>query len=556
MTLPNLAAPRRRRHSVVTPRVERSVFLSQLLLAGAMLLLVAVATLVDPIVLADPQFFAGLTLIFVMTGVAAAVPWRRIDKRFTVALPVIDIVGLVLAREGQPLLGVSLLLVFPVIWMSTHFGKAGAVGSVLLSAGLLWLQALLGTDSLDGSEVSRLAVVPIMLSFVAAMTFATTHRAAAQRVLLTQQAELFETALRRSKRQRQTLDEIFDAVDFGVVGFDRSRRPTFINRAHRELLSRFGVLDGQPTTTLVYMDDQRTAFAPTERPYDRALRGDTVDRLTVWIGDVGQQQAALLISARPVLDDLGDFDGGVMVVRDVTTELRAVKARDDLVASVSHELRTPLTSILGYLELVLDDDRQGGTTDHLDADSRRMLGIASKNADRLLALVAELLTAASDTKHTLALRVAPCELSGIVTDAIESLTPLAAERRIVFETGTLPLVPLEADAFRLRQVVDNVFSNAIKYNVFAGKITVQIEATDAAVELRVTDTGRGMSAEEQLHLFDRFYRADSVRGSSVHGYGLGLSISRDIARQHGGDLRLESRAGRGATAIVTLPLHR
>ena len=158
--------------------------------------------------------------------------------------------------------------------------------------------------------------------------------------------------------------------------------------------------------------------------------------------------------------------------------------------------------------------------------------------------------------HTLALRVAPCELSSIVTEAIESLTPLAAERRIDFQADTLPVVSLEADAFRLRQIVDNVLSNAIKYNVFAGTITVQIAATDAAVELRVTDTGRGMTTEEQLHLFDRFYRADSVRGSSVHGYGLGLSISRDIARQHGGDLRLESRAGRGATAIVTLPLRR
>lgn len=554
MTLPAIVTPVRRRSSVVVPRVERSVFLSQLLLAGAVMLLVAVATIVNPLVLRDPRFFAGLTIIFAVTAIAAAVPWRRMDRRFIVALPLIDIVGLGLARDGQPQLGVSLLLVFPVIWMSTHFGKSGAVASVALSAILLWLPALFGGMPAVGSEVAPLATVPIMLSFVAAMTFATTHRAAAQRVLLTQQAELFETALRRSKRERQTLDEIFDAVDFGVVGFDRARRPTLINRAQRELLSRFGVLNGQPTTEIVYMDDQRSAFPMTERPYDRALRGDTVDRLTAWIGDVGQQQAALLISARPVMDDNGDFDGGVMVVRDVTTELRAVKARDDLVASVSHELRTPLTSILGYLELVLDDERQGA--ENLDDDCRRMLGIASKNADRLLALVAELLTAASDTSLTLALRLAPCELASIVTDAIESLTPLAAERRIIFETGTLPAVPLEADAFRLRQVVDNVFSNAIKYNVLAGRISVTIEATDAAVELRVTDTGRGMSAEEQLHLFDRFYRADSVRGSSVHGYGLGLSISRDIARQHGGDLRLESRAGRGATAIMTLPLRR
>ena len=76
------------------------------------------------------------------------------------------------------------------------------------------------------------------------------------------------------------------------------------------------------------------------------------------------------------------------------------------------------------------------------------------------------------------------------------------------------------------------------------------------IELRVADTGRGMSEDEQGNLFDRFYRADSVRGSSVHGTGLGLSISRDIMREHGGDLRLESTKGKGTTAIASLPVNR
>jgi two-component system phosphate regulon sensor histidine kinase PhoR len=115
---------------------------------------------------------------------------------------------------------------------------------------------------------------------------------------------------------------------------------------------------------------------------------------------------------------------------------------------------------------------------------------------------------------------------------------------------------LEADAFRLRQVVDNLLSNAVKYNVHSGRIAVTLQATDASIELRVTDTGRGMTADEQERLFERFYRADSVRGSSMHGTGLGLSISRDIMRKHGGDLWLESVPGRGTAAIATLPARR
>ena len=212
-------------------------------------------------------------------------------------------------------------------------------------------------------------------------------------------------------------------------------------------------------------------------------------------------------------------------------------------------MRTPLTSILGYLELSLDDDR-------LEPATRRMLEVASKNADRLLVLLADLLTAASDSKYVLSLAFAPCNLSTIVTDAVESLRPVAAEQEITFELGSLPPVELEADALRLRQVVDNLLSNAIKYNVLSGRIAVSLNSTDATAELRVTDTGRGMTDEEQNNLFERFYRADSVRGSSVHGTGLGLSISRDIMRQHGGDLRLESTRGKGTTAIATLPRRR
>ena len=209
-------------------------------------------------------------------------------------------------------------------------------------------------------------------------------------------------------------------------------------------------------------------------------------------------------------------------------------------------MRTPLTSILGYLELALDDET-------LYPSTRRMLEVASKNSDRLLALVADLLTTAAATKHELAITLAPCDLSVIVTDAIESLRPVAAERDISFVLSVLPTVRLQADALRLRQVIDNLLSNAVKYNITGGRIEVSLLDSTSQVELRIADTGRGMTLGEQVNLFDRFYRADSVRGSSIHGTGLGLSISRDICRQHGGDLRLESAPGKGTTAIATLP---
>jgi two-component system phosphate regulon sensor histidine kinase PhoR len=537
----------------VRERVERSVFLTQLLLAAAALLLVAVSVVTRPTMFADPLYFLGVMIIFAATGLAAAVPWRRFPKIYIVVLPLLDIVGLTVARVAEPNLGVSFLLVFPVIWMSTHFGQAGATGSVVFAALMLWagLPVRFLTDPLNASgyattQAPLLAVVTIMLAFVASVTYTSTRRAVAQRVLLTQQAGLFETALQRSRRQEQTLDEIFNTVDFGVVGYDRNARINFMNRAQRLLLSRFGVSDGIGLAKIVYREDGVTPFTGPDRPYQRALRGETVDRVTVWIGQPGQQQAAVLVSARPIRDHRGRYDGGVLITRDVTAEVRAVKARDDLVASVSHELRTPLTSILGYLELALDDDR-------VDPDTRRMLEIASKNSDRLLEIVSGLLTAASASNEGLALDLESCDMAAILTEAVESAAPLAAQRKIRFDVGVLPETRVVADAFRLRQVIDNLLSNAIKYNVDSGKVSVSLQDAACGLEVRVTDTGRGMSEDEQGNLFDRFYRADSVRGSSVHGTGLGLNISREIMREHGGDLRLESIKGKGTTAIATLP---
>ena len=428
---------------------------------------------------------------------------------------------------------------------AAHFGGRGAIGGVILTSVLLWAAGMLRAEPLSGNEIPRLAIVPIVLAFVAATTFTTTKRAAAQRVLLTQQSALFAEALRRSRRAERTLDEIFNSVDFGVVGFDREARPNLINRAQREMFSRFGVQDGQLSSIVVYHEDQVTPFAEHDRPFDRAMRGEVVEHTTVWVGEVGRQQA-VRVSARPILDENENYDGGVMVSRDVTAEVRAIQARDDLAASVSHELRTPLTSIMGYLELALDDDTVNPAT-------RRMLEVASKNSDRLLALVADLVATAAATTHELAITLAPCDLAVIVTEAVESMRPVAAQRNITFELADLPAVRIEADAFRLRQVVDNLFSNAIKYNIAFGRVEVTLIDSGTQIELRIADTGRGMTPGEQVHLFDRFYRAGSVRGSSVHDTGLGLSISREICRRHGGDLRLESAPGKGATAIATLP---
>ncbi|GAB3119660.1 sensor histidine kinase [Glaciibacter psychrotolerans] len=538
---------RNRLFEVAGTAVGRSALVSQLLLTASTLLLAVIAAVVMPEMLSNTLFFSAMILIFVTTGLAAAVPWARLPLVWITVLPVLAIASIVLMREAEPLLGATFLLIFPVIWLSSNFGVSGAIGGVVLAAGLVWGSALNREIALQEVEIPRLAIVPIVLTFVAATTYGTTRRAAAQRALLTQQTGLFELALHRSRRQEQTLDEILNAVDFGVISFNRAGDSHLVNRAQREILARFGPRNDVPMPAVLYREDAVTQFEDDDRPFRRALRGETIDRVTVWMGAPGGDRAAFLVSARPLTDHEGVFDGSVIVLRDVTVEMRAIQARDDLVSSVSHELRTPLTSVLGYLELALDDER-------LDPSTRHMLTVAEKNADRLLALVSGLLTATNDTSNVFTLTVETCDLGAIVEDAVESIRPLAQERNITFEQSESEPISMKVDPFRIRQVVDNLLSNAVKYNVHSGRIGVAVQLTAGVVEVRVSDTGNGMTAAEQTRLFERFYRADSVRGSSVHGTGLGLSLSRDIMRQHGGDLRLTSEPGRGTTAIATLPV--
>ncbi|MBF4572882.1 PAS domain-containing protein [Herbiconiux sp. VKM Ac-1786] len=527
-------------------RLDRGVFQSQLLLSAALLLLVCASYAFQPSSVLDIRFFGGVSVVFVLTGAAALIPWSRIHRNWAALLPLVDIVAIIAVREGNTMLGAGLLLVFPVIWLASHFGFAGAVVSVGLSTALLWTSAALRGEALGVASIPTVLLLPTTLVFIATTTLATSARTAAQRGLLRQQAGLLEVALGRARRQQQTLDEVLNAVTFGVIAFDRAGRETLLNRAHRSVQTEFGLPETTVEHPVLYQPDRVTPYADEEKPFRRATAGERYDDLVVWLGEPGEHRVALSISSRPLTSPDGRLDGGVMVSRDVTSEINAIQARDDLVASVSHELRTPLTSILGYLELALDDET-------LDPSTRSMLEVASANSDRLLALVADLLTAASEKEQQIVMSFSQCDLSEIVAQAIDAHVLTAAERGIVIRNAVEGPVLLEADGFRLRQVVDNLLTNAIKYNVEDGRVTVSVASGESTVDLAVSDTGIGLSELEQQKLFDRYFRAEGVRQSTIHGSGLGLTISRDIVRRHGGELSVTSTSGVGTTFTATIP---
>ncbi|TIH29655.1 sensor histidine kinase [Subtercola vilae] len=528
--------------------LERAVFQSQLPLAAAALLLICVEFVVQPSVVANPLFVAGATGIFVVTALAAVVPWGLLKRPWVAVLPAADMLAVTVLGHGSTDLTTGVLLAFPVIWLSTYFGFAGTIASAGASAALIWVAAALGGSVHDETAVPGLIVLPVTLTFIATVTYLRSKRSAAQLGLVRQQATLLEGAHHRARRQEQTLDAVLNSVDFGVVAFDSQGRETLANSTYRLLITQFGrpVGSGGALPTL-YGPDRKTLVPEEERPYRQAVLGRAFDDVIVWVGEPGGRRKALSVSARQIVGPHGQNDGGIMVTRDVTREINAIQARDDLVASVSHELRTPLTFILGYLELALDDETIAPKT-------RAMLTVASTNSDRLLALIADLFTATSASDHSLLMSFTGCDMTEIVGDSIKAQQLLAEQRGITLELVTHAPHLLVADGFRLRQVIDNLLTNSIKYNKENGDVTVAVTATSTDVIVTVTDTGIGLSDEEQTQLFERYFRAESVRKSSIHGSGLGLSITRDIVRQHGGDLTVTSELGVGSKFTVRVPV--
>ncbi|MEV5436204.1 ATP-binding protein [Streptomyces sp. NPDC052682] len=232
-------------------------------------------------------------------------------------------------------------------------------------------------------------------------------------------------------------------------------------------------------------------------------------------------------------------------------KLRALdKAKSDFLSTVSHELRTPLTSIVGYIELLKDEE-----TGPLTPPQLRMLDVVDRNANRLRALIEDLLTLSRIESGAFGSRKEPVDLCRLVASATDAIRPAADAACVGVETHCprRPLV-LEADSDQLDRVLMNLLSNAVKFTPRGGKVTVRAEARDGQAVLSVSDTGIGIPAAEQEKLFQRFFRASNATESAIPGTGLGLTIVRTIVENHGGEMTVDSREGNGTTFTARLPI--
>lgn len=221
--------------------------------------------------------------------------------------------------------------------------------------------------------------------------------------------------------------------------------------------------------------------------------------------------------------------------------------RNNLIADVSHELRTPLTVLEGNLRAVLDHVMP------LDEAEIANLYGQTRHLTRLVNDLRELSLAESGQ---LPLEIVSCDVNAIVTETVQALEPLSAEKEILVVNEVPPLPVLEGDSIRIRQVLFNLLSNALRHTPSGGKITLAGAEYDKNICLSVTDTGEGLEPIQFASVFDRFYRGDKSRSRETGGSGLGLAIVKAIVEAHGGHVEVCSDGkGKGSTFKVYFPLH-
>ncbi|OGO01989.1 MAG: hypothetical protein A2Y90_01145 [Chloroflexi bacterium RBG_13_52_12] len=229
--------------------------------------------------------------------------------------------------------------------------------------------------------------------------------------------------------------------------------------------------------------------------------------------------------------------------------LRAVdRLRTELLANVSHELRTPLASIKGFATMLLDYDKR-----LTQLEKREYLETIDKNADRLVELIEQLLEMSRLGAGILSIRKMPVNIIGLCQTIIAEARVRAPDHKYVLD---LPrrLPQIDVDDRRIRQVLDNIIDNAVKYSSAGNEIILSIRKNGDKLLFTVTDHGIGIPAKELPHVFDRMFHSARGQKSGVPGAGLGLSICKGLVEAHGGEIWLESEEGAGTRCFFTLPL--
>ncbi len=340
---------------------------------------------------------------------------------------------------------------------------------------------------------------------------------------------------------RRELEAILQSMHNGVVALDAEQRVLSMNRAAEAMLN----LDAREVRGRLLAEVVREP--ELHRLVADAFEGQarTTREFTVGPG----ARRALEATCQPLEAAAGRDAGLLLLLNDVTQLRRLETIRSDFAANVSHELQTPITAIKGYVETMLDSPGV------IDPQARLFLEIVARNADRLAAIVEDLLAlsrleepgTARDLERT------PTRIAPLLESVTAQFLAGAAEKGIKVNREAPAALQARVNPRLLERAVANLLSNAVKYAPRDSTVTLSARSDDGTLVIAVADQGPGIAPDHLPRLFERFYRVDRARSRGLGGTGLGLAIVKHIALVHGGRVDVESTLGIGSTFRISLP---
>ena len=357
---------------------------------------------------------------------------------------------------------------------------------------------------------------------------------------LSHMAEELRRRIDQISRRRNEMNAVFSSMIEGVIALDMEAHVLGMNQAAAKILccdptaaQGKGIQEVVRNTALhQFVRDALSAREAVTRDIPISSHGEGL------VNGIG----AILRDAD------GKQIGALIVLNDVTRLRKLENIRRDFVSNVSHEIKTPITAIKGFVETLLD----GALTN--PADAKRFLEIIEKHADRLEAIVEDLLNLSriEQGSEKEGINTVETRMTEILKNAVQACHIIAAEKRIEIEVSCAEAIVAKVDPSLFEQAIVNLLDNAVKYSHAGG--TVRIEATQGdCVDIAISDQGCGINKKHLPRLFERFYRVDKARSRQLGGTGLGLAIVKHIVQAHGGHIWVESTPGKGSIFTIRLP---
>lgn len=355
------------------------------------------------------------------------------------------------------------------------------------------------------------------------------------------------------------MDDLLNRAPCGFLSFSDDGKIVLVNETLLELLGyEQNELLGRHIESLLPVASRifyQTHLFPLLKLHDKvneiyfSLRSSAGDEIPVLVNAMRREREGVIVNDCILMHmrQRNQYEDEILQAKRVAEE--ATRAKDEFMAVVSHELRTPLTAMLGWARML-----KTGNLDEMTA--ARALDAIERNAESQNQLIGDLLDFSRIISGKIRLDVGSVEMALVVEAAIDVVRPTADAKGIRLQAILDPKAgPISGDPERLQQVMWNLLSNAVKFTPKGGRVQVRLARVNSSVEITVSDTGQGISADFLPYVFDRFRQADIGTTRRQAGLGLGMAITKHLVELHGGAIRAESLGeGHGSTFVVRLPV--